>query len=110
MNGSANAAERFDVAALGAWLESHVEGFSGPFTIEKFADGQSNPTYRVATANAVYVLRRQPFGTLLPSAHAIDREFRLLRALRPLGFPVPRALALCLDRGSSARCSTSWIW
>ena len=86
-----------DEAALGAWLEGNVEGFTGPFTLTKFPSGQSNPTYRVAAASGDYVLRRKPFGQLLPSAHAVDREYRLLAALHPLGFPVPRPLALCSD-------------
>src|SRR4051812_15998064 len=84
-----------DEAALGAWLEANVEGFSGPFTLEKFAWGQSNPTYRISAASGEYVLRRKPFGELLPSAHAVDREFRLISALHPLGFPVARPYALC---------------
>ncbi len=87
----------FDEAALGAWLEANVEGFSGPFTLTKFPSGQSNPTYRIGAVSADYVLRRKPFGHLLPSAHAVDREYRLLAALHPLGFPVPQPLALCDD-------------
>lgn len=86
-----------DEAALGAWLEAQVEGFAAPFTLSKFPSGQSNPTYRIAAASGDYVLRRKPFGELLPSAHAVDREYRLLAALHPLGFPVPRPLALCSD-------------
>src|SRR5439155_1044357 len=77
-------------AALGAWLGANVEGFRGPFSLEKFAWGQSNPTYRIAAASGQYVLRRKPFGQLLRSAHAVDREYRLISALHPLGFPVPR--------------------
>jgi aminoglycoside phosphotransferase (APT) family kinase protein len=88
-----------DEAALGAWLEANVEGFSGPFTLTKFTSGQSNPTYRISAASGDYVLRRKPFGQLLPSAHAVDREYRLLSALSPLDFPVPRPLALCDDSG-----------
>src|SRR6476661_5654066 len=84
-------------AALGAWLSEHVEGFRGPFELHKFPSGQSNPTYRISAASGDYVLRRKPFGQLLPSAHAVDREYRLLAALAPLGFPVPRPLALCGD-------------
>jgi aminoglycoside phosphotransferase (APT) family kinase protein len=84
-------------AALGTWLSEHVEGFSGPFELHKFASGQSNPTYRISAASGDYVLRRKPFGPLLPSAHAVDREYRLLAALAPLGFPVPRPFALCSD-------------
>ena len=86
-----------DEAALGKWLEANVEGFRGPFTLEKFAWGQSNPTYRIAAASGDYVLRRKPFGPLLPSAHAVDREYRLIAALHPLGFPVASPYALCSD-------------
>src|ERR671920_523544 len=77
--------------------EGNVEGFSGPFTLSKFPAGQSNPTYKISAVSGDYVLRRKPFGPLLPSAHAVDREFRLLSALSPLEFPVPRPLALCTD-------------
>ena len=86
-----------DEAALGSWLEANVEGFSGPFTLTKFPSGQSNPTYRIGAGSGDYVLRRKPFGQLLPSAHAVDREYRLLSALSPLGFAVPRPLASCDD-------------
>jgi aminoglycoside phosphotransferase (APT) family kinase protein len=86
-----------DEAALGRWLEANVEGFIGPFDLTKFPSGQSNPTYRISAASGDYVLRRKPFGQLLPSAHAVDREYRLLSALHPLGFPVPGPLALCVD-------------
>jgi aminoglycoside phosphotransferase (APT) family kinase protein len=88
-----------DEEALGRWLEANVLGFIGPFELTKFASGQSNPTYRIAAASGDYVLRRKPFGDLLPSAHAVDREFRLLSALHPLDFLVPRPLALCDDPG-----------
>ena len=84
-------------AALGSWLQANVEGFRGPFELEKFAWGQSNPTYRISAASGDYVLRRKPFGPLLPSAHAVDREYRLISALHPLGFPVPRPYAFCCD-------------
>jgi aminoglycoside phosphotransferase (APT) family kinase protein len=86
-----------DAAALAEWLEANVEGFAGPLTLAKFPSGQSNPTYRVSAVSGDYVLRRKPFGQLLPSAHAVDREYRLLSALHPLGFPVPEPLALCDD-------------
>jgi aminoglycoside phosphotransferase (APT) family kinase protein len=86
-----------DEEALGRWLEANVEGFIGPLELTKFPSGQSNPTYRIRAASADYVLRRKPFGQLLPSAHAVDREYRLLSALHPLGFPVPEPLALCDD-------------
>ena len=91
--------QALDEDALGRWLAANVVGFIGPFELTKFSSGQSNPTYRVAAASGDYVLRRKPFGELLPSAHAVDREFRLLAALHPLDFPVPRPLALCDDPG-----------
>ena len=86
-----------DEAALGHWLEANVQGFIGPFQLSKFPSGQSNPTYKISAGSGEYVLRRKPFGQLLPSAHAVDREYRLLSALHPLGFPVPRPFALCDD-------------
>ena len=89
--------EAVDEAALGVWLEANVDGFRRPFSLEKFAWGQSNPTYRITAASGAYVLRRKPFGQLLPSAHAVDREYRLISALHPLGFPVARPYALCTD-------------
>ncbi len=89
--------EALDKDALGAWLEANVEGFIGPFGLTKFPSGQSNPTYKISAASGDYVLRRKPFGKLLPSAHAVDREYRLLSALHPLEFPVPRPLAMCSD-------------
>lgn len=87
----------FDEAALTRWLADHVEGFAGPLTIRQFKGGQSNPTYRLETPGRAYVLRRKPPGTLLPSAHAVDREFRVISALHPTGFPVARPYALCTD-------------
>jgi aminoglycoside phosphotransferase (APT) family kinase protein len=92
-------ADLLDEAALGGWLEANVEGFSGPFNLTKFPSGQSNPTYKISAVSGDYVLRRKPFGQLLPSAHAVDREYRLLSGLSPLGFPVPQPLALCDDPG-----------
>jgi aminoglycoside phosphotransferase (APT) family kinase protein len=83
--------------SLGRWLEANVAGFIAPFEVRKFPSGQSNPTYKIVAASGEYVLRRKPFGPLLPSAHAVDREYRLLAALYPLEFPVPEPLALCED-------------
>ncbi|MDQ3511555.1 MAG: phosphotransferase family protein [Pseudomonadota bacterium] len=83
--------------ALSAYLTAQVEGFRGPLTATKFKDGQSNPTYRIDAASGTYVLRRKPPGVLLPSAHAVDREFRVLRALQQTDVPVARALHLCQD-------------
>lgn len=89
--------QAIDEGALASWLEANVEGFAGPLTLTKFPSGQSNPTYKVSAVSGDYVLRRKPFGQLLPSAHAVDREYRLLSALHPLGFAVPEPLALCDD-------------
>lgn len=89
--------QELDEEALRRWLEANVRGFRGPIQLQKFPSGQSNPTYRITAASGEYVLRRKPFGTLLPSAHSVEREYRLLGALAPLGFPVPRPLALCDD-------------
>ncbi|MCG8441630.1 MAG: phosphotransferase family protein, partial [Caulobacterales bacterium] len=88
----------FDEDALAAWMGANVEGFAGPLTVRQFKGGQSNPTYKLETASAAYVLRRRPPGPLLPSAHAVDREFRVMSALGAVGFPVPRMHGLCADR------------
>lgn len=89
--------DKLDEAALTAWMSANVEGFEGPLTLSKFKGGQSNPTYRIDTPGVSYVLRRQPFGKLLPSAHAVDREYHAMAALHPTGFPVPRPYGLCED-------------
>jgi aminoglycoside phosphotransferase (APT) family kinase protein len=89
---------QLDPATLTPYLQANIDGFSGPVTIEKFAGGQSNPTYKLITPSGAYVLRRQPPGKLLKSAHAVDREFRVLRALANSPVPVARALHLCEDR------------
>ena len=91
--------DRLDEAALTAWMAQNVEGFEGPLRLSKFKGGQSNPTYRIDAPSGAYVLRRKPFGPLLPSAHAVDREFRLISALYPTGFPVARPFGLCTDEG-----------
>ena len=88
---------RFDEAALARWMATHVEGFEGPIEVSQFKGGQSNPTYLVRSANRDYVLRRKPPGVLLPSAHAVDREFRVISALHSVGYPVARPWALCED-------------
>jgi aminoglycoside phosphotransferase (APT) family kinase protein len=88
---------RLDERALDGWMRMHVDGYAGPLSALQFKGGQSNPTYRLDTPAASYVLRRKPFGKLLPSAHAVDREFRVISALDAQGFPVPRAYALCMD-------------
>ncbi|UPK20610.1 phosphotransferase family protein [Bradyrhizobium sp. 131] len=88
---------RFDEMRLETWMREHVEGFEGPLVVLQFRGGQSNPTYRLDTPNRSYVMRRKPFGKLLPSAHAVDREYRVIVALGKQGFPVARAYALCQD-------------
>ncbi len=88
---------RFDEAALASWMQAHVEGFSGPLSVRQFKGGQSNPTYQLITPGKTYVMRRKPPGKLLPSAHAVDREHRVIAALYPLGFPVARPYGLCED-------------
>ena len=88
---------RFDEAALARWMQAEVAGYAGPLTVLQFKGGQSNPTYRLETPNRAYVLRRKPFGTLLPSAHAVDREYRLITALHGTSFPVPATYGLCED-------------
>ena len=95
--GAVREAHRFDVARLEAWLEGAVEGFAGPLTVEQFKGGQSNPTYKLTTPDRAYVLRRKPPGKLLPGAHAVDREYRVITALGAQGFPVARSYALCLN-------------
>ena len=91
--------QQLDTAALAAWMSAHVAGFGGPLSARKFATGQSNPTFLIKAASGNYVLRRKPPGQLLKSAHAVEREFRVMRALAETDVPVPRALALCEDAG-----------
>lgn len=86
-----------DTAAVARWLASTGVKMPGPLSAEKFAHGQSNPTYRLQGQAGSYVLRRKPPGTLLRSAHAIDREYRVQRALADRDVPVPRMLAYCAD-------------
>ncbi len=86
-----------DAAALAAYLRKHVGGFEGNLRVEQFQGGQSNPTYRIVAGDRRYVLRRKPPGALLPSAHAVDREFRVMTALAGTGVPVPKTYALCDD-------------
>ncbi len=88
---------RLDIGRLEAYLRDHVKGFAGPITLSQFKGGQSNPTYLVQTPQRRYVLRRKPPGKLLPSAHAVDREFRVISALYPQGFPVAEPMLYCPD-------------
>jgi len=88
---------RFDVDVLERYLAERVPGFRGPLEVRQFRGGQSNPTYHLAAGGREYVLRRKPPGKLLPSAHAVDREYRVITALNGAGFPVPRTYLLCED-------------
>ncbi|MGH6870330.1 MAG: phosphotransferase family protein [Rhizomicrobium sp.] len=88
---------RFDEKTLEAWLAERIEGFRTPLEVRQFKGGQSNPTYKLITPNRNYVLRRKPPGKLLPSAHAVDREYRIISALYPTGFPVAKPYLLCED-------------
>jgi aminoglycoside phosphotransferase (APT) family kinase protein len=90
-------AHRFDTARLDEYLRSHLEGYAGPLSVRQFKGGQSNPTYLLETSTARYVMRRKPPGELLRSAHAVDREYRVISALYAAGFPVPRPFLLCAD-------------
>jgi aminoglycoside phosphotransferase (APT) family kinase protein len=90
-------AHRFDVAALERYMAQHVAGFEGPLSAEQFRGGQSNPTFLLTARSGRYVMRRKPPGKLLPSAHAVDREYRVVSALARTGFPVARTFALCTD-------------
>jgi aminoglycoside phosphotransferase (APT) family kinase protein len=91
------AAHRFDEVALDAYLRQHLPGFVGPLSVEQFEGGQSNPTYRLAGGGRHYVLRKKPPGALLRSAHQVDREYRVMHALRGCAVPVPEMLLLCED-------------
>ena len=90
---------KFDEAALDAYMRDHVAGYAGPLSVKKFKGGQSNPTYLIVTPTKKYVLRRKPPGKLLPSAHAVDREYKVITALHGIGFPAPRTYCLCEDDG-----------
>ncbi|MFA8359029.1 phosphotransferase [Burkholderia ubonensis] len=93
-----NTLQQLDIARLTHYLERHIPGFEGPVDAEKFAGGQSNPTFLLNAKSGRYVLRRQPPGELLKSAHAVDREFRILTALSGTAVPVARPYHLCEDR------------
>lgn len=90
-------AHRLDEQALGRWLEANVPGASSPIELRQFKGGQSNPTYWIGAGEAALVLRKKPPGKLLPSAHAVEREYRIMRALAGTEVPVPDAVALCED-------------
>jgi len=89
--------DTLDIVTLTAYLEANVEGFKGPLTATKFPGGQSNPTFKIEAASGSYVLRRQPPGKLLKSAHAVDREFRVINALQNTNVPVAKVFHMCED-------------
>jgi aminoglycoside phosphotransferase (APT) family kinase protein len=95
----------WDTEALAAYLRQHLSGFEGPLSVSKFAGGQSNPTYRLSTPARSYVMRSKPgpVAQLLPSAHAIEREYRVMQALAATSVPVPRMLCLCEDEAVIGR-------
>ncbi|ACC71165.1 phosphotransferase [Paraburkholderia phymatum] len=97
--------QRIDIEALSAWLAQHVDGYAGPLTLEQFAGGQSNPTFKLITPTRAYVMRAKPgpSAKLLPSAHAIEREYRVMLALRDTDVPVATMLALCEDESVIGR-------
>ena len=95
--GAVKPGHEFDQARLEAYLHASVPGFRGPMTVSQFESGFSNLTYRLQTPDRAYVLRRKPPGKLLKSAHAVDREFRVMQLLGSIGFPVPEVLVLCDD-------------
>ena len=90
---------QFDVTSLSVYLRAHMPGFTEPLSVRQFEGGQSNPTYFLQTGAGNFVLRRKPPGQLMASAHAVDREFRVIRALHGSGVPVPEAVVLCDDPG-----------
>jgi len=92
-----SSALRLDATQLERYLAAQIAGFAGPLVIKQFKGGQSNPTYLLETPARNYVLRRKPPGKLLPSAHAVDREYRVIRALHGQGFPVAEPLVYCAD-------------
>jgi aminoglycoside phosphotransferase (APT) family kinase protein len=96
---------RFDVGALDAWMSANVEDFAGPLTVEQFKGGQSNPTFRLSTPSRAYVMRAKPgpVAKLLPSAHAVEREYKVLAALAGTDVPVARVYGLCEDESVIGR-------
>jgi hypothetical protein len=109
LSGLQKAAPRhaFDTARLAAWMQQHVNDFAGPIDVKQFTGGQSNPTFLSQTSGSRYVLRRKPPGQLLPSAHAVEREYRVISALQGTRVPVPDALGLCDGPGRQSRRQTA---
>ncbi|MEJ2554763.1 MAG: phosphotransferase [Anaerolineae bacterium] len=90
-------AHRFDTGRLAEYMRHHVDDFAGPIEVEQFKSGQSNPTFLVRAGGKPYVMRKKPPGKLLPSAHAVDREYRVITALAATDVPVAKTYALCTD-------------
>ena len=90
-------AHRFDESALSSYLENEIQNFEGELSIQQYAGGSSNPTFLLTTESGQWVMRKRPPGNLLASAHQIDREYRVMDALRDTGVPVPRMYAFCAD-------------
>ena len=90
-------ADKLDEGKLTEWMQANVAGFEGPLHLTKFKGGQSNPTYKIEAKSGNYVLRRKPFGPLLPSAHAVDREYKVQAGLSKAGFPAAPQYGLCTD-------------
>jgi len=97
--GAMRPGQEIDARRLEAWLSAHMDGFAGPLEVAQFKGGQSNPTYKLTASSGAYVLRRKPPGKLLPSAHAVEREYQVISALHALSFPVARPHLLCEDSG-----------
>ena len=97
--------QSFDLEALSAYLNSHLDGFEGPLSVEIFKGGQSNPTYKLITPSASYVMRAKPgpVARLLPSAHAVEREFKVMKGLQDSAVPVPKMHCLCEDESIIGR-------
>ena len=95
--GPVREAHRFDEARLDAWMAEQVDGYAGALQVYQFKGGQSNPTYWLADAERQYALRKKPPGKLLQSAHAVDREYRVMRALADTDVPTATMYALCED-------------
>lgn len=88
---------KFDISKLQQWIDANIQSSGKIQLVEQFKGGQSNPTYKIKTENNSLVLRRKPPGKLLPSAHAVDREYRVISALGETNVPVPRTYGLCED-------------
>ncbi|MDG2060783.1 MAG: phosphotransferase family protein [SAR86 cluster bacterium] len=88
---------KIDVSAIEGCMKENIDGFKGPIFLEEFKGGQSNPTYKITSQDKSYVLRRKPPGTLLKSAHAVDREYKVISALNKTEVPVPKSYFLCED-------------